>query len=158
MEATTFEGLVDGVRDLITVKRVYGDAYEKNGLTVIPAAAVRGGGGGGEGRRGEGETGTGGGFGMTARPVGAWVIEDGKVTWKPAVDVNKVILGGQFVGLVAILVVGRVLREQSGHERHWQTVSRALKLMTAVSRLRAAHSRGHGRFSVKSTANRWARG
>ncbi len=135
MAATQFEGLVEGVRDLITVKRVYGDPYEKNGLTVIPAAAVRGGGGGGEGPRGEGETGTGGGFGMTARPIGAWVIEDGNVTWKPAVDVNKVILGGQLVGLVAILVLGRVLGERSGGERRRPLATRALRLMMAAGRL-----------------------
>ena len=157
MEGTQFEGLVEGVHDMITVKRVYGDPFEKNGLTVIPAAAVRGGGGGGEGRRGEGETGTGGGFGMTARPVGAWVIEDGKVTWKPAVDVNKVILGGQIVGLVAIIVVGRVLREHSGHERHWMTASRALELMAALRRSRPHQSAFHGRSLFGSMANRCAR-
>ena len=40
-----FEDLVEGARDLITVKRVYGDPYEQDGMTVIPAASVRGGGG-----------------------------------------------------------------------------------------------------------------
>ena len=45
------EELISGARDVISVKRVYGDPYEKNGLTVIPAATVRGGGGGG-GERG----------------------------------------------------------------------------------------------------------
>jgi uncharacterized spore protein YtfJ len=157
MAPTQFEGLVDGVRDLITVKRVYGDPYEKNGLTVIPAAAVRGGGGGGEGPRRGGETGTGGGFGMTAHPIGAWVIEDGNVAWKPAVDVNKVILGGQLVGLVAILVLGRVLGERSGGERHWPLAARALKLMMVTGRSHTA-GRRPGRMSAKSAGNRCARG
>ena len=31
MQTTTFEDLVDGARDLITVKRVYGDPYEQDG-------------------------------------------------------------------------------------------------------------------------------
>ena len=33
-------------RDAITVKRVFGDPYEQDGLTIIPAAVVGGGGGG----------------------------------------------------------------------------------------------------------------
>jgi uncharacterized spore protein YtfJ len=117
MAATTFQDLLDGVRDMVTVKRVYGEPYEKNGVTVIPAAAVRGGGGGGEGRRTDDESGVGGGFGVMARPSGAWVIEGNEVTWKPAVDVNRVILGGQVVGLVAILVAGRVLYAVSRGDR-----------------------------------------
>jgi len=36
-------------RDAITVKRVFGEPYEKNGVTVIPAARVQGGAGGGGG-------------------------------------------------------------------------------------------------------------
>ena len=42
----TIEELVKGHRDAITVKRVFGDPFEKNGVTVIPAAKVMGGGGG----------------------------------------------------------------------------------------------------------------
>ena len=57
-------------RDAITVRRVFGDPYEKNGMTVIPAARVQGGAGGGTGEGPEGEgSGSGGGFGLTARPV-----------------------------------------------------------------------------------------
>jgi uncharacterized spore protein YtfJ len=79
-----------GTRDAITVKRVYGDPVERDGVTVIPAAAVRGGaGGGGEG----GESGGGGGgFGIVARPIGAYVIRDGNVSWRPAIDLNRVLL------------------------------------------------------------------
>jgi uncharacterized spore protein YtfJ len=79
-----------GTRDALTVKRVYGDPVERDGVTVIPAAAVRGGaGGGGEG----GESGSGGGgFGIVARPVGAYVIRDGTVSWRPAIDANRLLL------------------------------------------------------------------
>jgi len=101
--------LLSGVRDAVTVKRVYGDPYEKNGLTVIPAATVRGGGGGGIGEHGDEEKGGGGGFGLNARPTGAWIIEADEVTWKPAIDVNRIVLGGQVIALAAILVAGRVL-------------------------------------------------
>ena len=78
-------------RDAITVKRVFGAPYERDGVTVIPAATVAGGGGGGSGEGPEeGQIGGGAGFGLGARPVGAYVITDGKVRWEPAVDVNRI--------------------------------------------------------------------
>ena len=42
--------LLDTVRDSMTVRRVFGDPYERDGATVIPAARVRGAGGGGGGK------------------------------------------------------------------------------------------------------------
>lgn len=104
------EELITNARDAVSVKRVYGEPYEKDGLTVIPAAVVRGGGGAGSGDKDGREHGAGGGFGLTARPTGAWIIDGaGKVVWKPAIDANRAALGGQLIGLVAILVTGRVL-------------------------------------------------
>jgi uncharacterized spore protein YtfJ len=117
MEATMFDELVGGVRDLVTAKRVYGDWYEKDGLTVIPAATVRGGGGGGAGRHGDEESGRGGGVGVMARPAGAWIIEGRKVRWKPAIDPNRIVLGAQIIALTAIVVRGGVLRAQLRHAR-----------------------------------------
>ncbi len=111
------EELISGARDVVSVKRVYGDPYEKNGLTVIPAATVRGGGGGGMGEREGDESGGGGGFGLMARPSGAWIVEDGRATWKPAIDVNRIVLGGQMVALTAILVTGRILLARSRRRR-----------------------------------------
>jgi uncharacterized spore protein YtfJ len=109
--------LISSARDVISVKRVYGEPYEKNGLTVIPAATVRGGGGGGTGESEEGDSGGGGGFGLMARPAGAWIVEDGNATWKPAVDVNRIVLGGQVIALTAILVTGRILLAHSRQRR-----------------------------------------
>jgi uncharacterized spore protein YtfJ len=128
--------LLSGARDAVSVKRVYGDPYEKNGLTVIPAAAVRGGGGGGVGERGDSDSGGGGGFGLIARPSGAWIIADGTVTWKPAVDVNRIVLGGQMIALTAVVVTGRVLRARSrrGHSM-LPLVSGALQLRRAAKRI-----------------------
>jgi uncharacterized spore protein YtfJ len=37
------ESLIEGHRDAVTVKRVFGEPYERNGVTVIPAASVVGG-------------------------------------------------------------------------------------------------------------------
>jgi uncharacterized spore protein YtfJ len=98
---------ISNARDSITVKRVYGEPYERNGVTVIPAATVMGGGGGGEGNQGDGQTGSGGGFGLRARPVGAYVIRGEEVSWRPAVDLNRVILGCKLLGLAAILLTHR---------------------------------------------------
>jgi uncharacterized spore protein YtfJ len=109
--------LISSARDVISVKRVYGEPYEKNGLTVIPAATVRGGGGGGTGDSEEGDSGGGGGFGLMARPAGAWIVEEGNATWKPAVDVNRIVLGGQVIALTAILVTGRILLAHSRQRR-----------------------------------------
>jgi uncharacterized spore protein YtfJ len=101
---------ISGARDAITVKRVYGEPYERDGLAVIPAAAVQGGGGGGGGDGPDGSTGGGGGFGLRARPVGAYVIRGEQVSWEPAVDRSRVILGGQLLALVALLVIRSIAR------------------------------------------------
>jgi uncharacterized spore protein YtfJ len=104
------DDILEGARDAITVRRVYGDPYEKDGVTFVPAAAVRGGGGGGEGEDANSSTGSGGGFGVLARPVGAYQIKDGEVTWVPAADTTKVILFAQVVAIVALLVLRSILR------------------------------------------------
>jgi uncharacterized spore protein YtfJ len=93
--------LVSSLRDAMTVSRVFGEPYERDGVTVIPAAAVRGGAGGGGGKQQTGEEGEGGGFGLLARPAGAFVIKDGTVTWQPAVDVNRIVALG-VLGWVAV--------------------------------------------------------
>lgn len=107
--------MVEQARDAMTVRRVYGDPIERDGVTVIPAASIRGGGGagggGGTGPDGEGQ-GAGGGFGINARPAGVFVLKDGDVRWEAAVDVNQLILVGQLLGLAAILTVRSYLRHR----------------------------------------------
>ena len=100
--------LIAEAREAMTAQRVFGEPYEREGVTIIPAAVIRGGSGGGGGRNDDGEGG-GGGFGLTARPVGAWVITDDGASWKPSPDVNRLALGGQVVGLVAVIFLGRIL-------------------------------------------------
>jgi uncharacterized spore protein YtfJ len=96
------EETIAKAREAITVKRVYGDAYERDGVTVIPAAAVGGGGGGGGGQDSEGGSGRGLGFGVAARPVGAYVIADGNVRWEPAFDATRIV--GQVLAFLAAVV------------------------------------------------------
>lgn len=112
---TQFEDLLTEARDLVTVKKVYGDPYQSNGVTLIPAAAVRGGMGGGEGDGSDSSpAGRGGGMGIAARPVGAYRIKGDDVAWVPAVDVSRLIFTGQIVAMVALLVIRSVLRHRQG--------------------------------------------
>jgi uncharacterized spore protein YtfJ len=74
--------LLSGARDAISVRRVFGDPIEHDGVMVVPVARVGGGGGGGSDTEHNG----GGGFGLGARPVGVYVIKDGQVSWRPAID------------------------------------------------------------------------
>jgi uncharacterized spore protein YtfJ len=99
---------ISAARDSITVSRVYGEAYERNGVTVIPAAYVQGGAGGGSGEQ-EGKTGGGGGFGLRAQPAGAYVIRGEQVSWQPAFNLNRAILGCQLLGLAALFLTHRRL-------------------------------------------------
>ena len=107
------------------VRRIYGEPYEKNGVTVIPAARIMGGAGGGgaveagssgaaesgtDSSAGAAATGTGVGFGLRGGPVGAFVIKGDEVKWLPAIDVNRVAFGFQLMMIVLFLVVRSVLK------------------------------------------------
>jgi uncharacterized spore protein YtfJ len=102
--------IMSQVSDAMQVRRVFGEPYQQNGVTIIPVAAVRGGWGGGGGQGENQETGWGGGGGLTARPVGAFVIKGDEVTWRPAVDVDRIILVGQIIAAVALLTLGATMR------------------------------------------------
>lgn len=105
-----FDEVTATARDLFSVRRVYGEPYERDGVTIIPAATVAGGGGGGGGHDAAGQEGEGGGFGMSARPAGAYVIDHGVVRWRPALDVNRLIASVATLGIVAMLVRVRLAR------------------------------------------------
>ena len=94
------------LKDSVSARVVFGDAVERDGVTVIPAAYVVGGGGAGGGTSGNGEEGQGMGVGLWARPVGAYVIKDGDARWVPAVDPYLVI----FAGWIVLRLVTRLLK------------------------------------------------
>jgi len=105
-------GALDTIRELVesaTAGKVFGTPITQDGLTVLPVAKVSGGGGGGNAGREDADDpqagGVGGGLGLSAKPLGVFVIQDNKVGWRPAIDINKVILGGQIVAVTALLVV-----------------------------------------------------
>jgi uncharacterized spore protein YtfJ len=93
--------MLTGVRDALTVKRVYGDPIERDGVLVIPAAKVSGGGGGGA----DSENNGGGGFGISAKPAGAWIIRNGEVEWEPAIDATRIATLGMLVAIVFLWTV-----------------------------------------------------
>lgn len=106
------EQVLNEARSSIGADRVFAEPYQRNGVTVIPAARVGGGGGGGGDESENG--GSGAGFGLTARPAGALVIrDDGSVGWQPMVDPNKVILGGQLVAIAALVVLWLTARSRA---------------------------------------------
>jgi uncharacterized spore protein YtfJ len=90
-------------------KQVFGQPIERDGVLFLPVAKVRGGGGAGGDNAGNG----GGGFGLTAKPAGMYVIRNGTATWQPALDLNRVILGGQIVAIVALLVLRAFLKRRA---------------------------------------------
>lgn len=108
------QDVITQARDALTVKRVFGEPYEKNGVTVIPVARVQGGagGGGGESPQGQG-TGSGAGFGISARPVGAFLIRGDEMTWRPAIDVNRIVVGAQIVAVIGLLTVRAIAKARA---------------------------------------------
>jgi uncharacterized spore protein YtfJ len=100
------------VADNAGADKVFGEPITHNGVVLVPVAKVSGGGGGGSGTQpapdGHDSAGAGGGIGLRAKPLGVFVLKDGEVTWRPAVDVNRAILGGQLVAL-AVLLLGRAV-------------------------------------------------
>ena len=121
-QSTNGTSVLEGIREAIdgaAASRVFGEPVVRGDLTVLPVAKVSGGGGGGGGTGPEVEGrevgGSGGGFGLTAKPLGVFVIKDGTVRWRPAIDVNKVILGGQLVAVTALLVARAFIKSRRRH-------------------------------------------
>ena len=95
---------------------VFGEPITQDGVTVIPVARVKtkGGGGGGTGPAQDGQVqrGRGGGFGLSARPVGVFVLRNGRVAWRPSVDINRIVIGGQIVAGLGIMALRSLLRRR----------------------------------------------
>src|SRR5438552_18383865 len=101
-------------QDSVNVTRVYGVPIEKDGLTIIPAASISGGGGGGGGRA---DSGGGVGYGVRARPVGAFVIKGGEVTWHPALDETRIAMRGMLIPIVGMIVARSIVKTIFKHRR-----------------------------------------
>jgi uncharacterized spore protein YtfJ len=122
MTATTTKDprVLDALREVVdnvTVGKVFGTPITQGETIVLPVAKIGGGAGGGSGtgpgEQGQENGGTGGGLGVSAKPLGVFVLRDGKVGWRPAIDVNKIIVGGQIVAVTALLVARAVLKARA---------------------------------------------
>jgi len=105
----------DGPPDpvLRLARRVVGAPIARQGVVLVPVAVVYGGSGGGSGTDTQGNLGQGAGWAGIARPVGAYVLAEGRVRYAPVIDVTRLALGAQLTGAVAMLVLGRWLRARS---------------------------------------------
>ncbi|WP_436529307.1 spore germination protein GerW family protein [Actinoplanes sp. HUAS TT8] len=135
MDSTTLLDKAKAATDSATVGRVFGEPIERDGIVLLPVAHVSAGGGGGGGSgftpKSEADTdaddltdgppaqgeGSGAGYGLSAKPAGVFILKDGEVSWKPALDVNKIIIGGQVIAVVALLVARSVLRRHAKRRR-----------------------------------------
>jgi uncharacterized spore protein YtfJ len=111
--------LTKGVREALSVRQVFGEPVEREGVTVIPAATIVGGGGGGagettgkpskEGSKANAQTqgGGGSGFGGFMWPAGAFEIRDDGVTWRPAIDVTRVLVMALILAIALVRALGR---------------------------------------------------
>ena len=101
--------------------RVFGTPITHGDVIMLPVARIKGGGGGGGGtapaNQNGRQEGSGGGFGTSARGLGVFVLKNGEVTWRPAVDVNRIVLGGQLVAITALLVARSILRHRTSTSR-----------------------------------------
>jgi len=96
--------ILDQVKLMFHETTVFGEPYEKDGTTVIPASHVwGGGGGGGPAAFGDGSGAGGAGVGLDARPVGAFVIKAGEVTWVPAFDLSRIIVLSLVLAILGVL-------------------------------------------------------
>lgn len=123
--AVNIRELLDRMAENVSVRRSFGEAYEREGLLIIPVALVAGGGGGGEGPMkppatgrtraietaepangappdSQLPTGTGGGFGGLVLPVGVYVVKSDQVRWVPAFDTTLIALAS--LGVVRVLL------------------------------------------------------
>jgi len=118
--------ILEQAKETMGSKGVFGTPYEKNGVTVIPAARIMGGAGGGEGQAPQKSddgtlgsetealpTGSGGGFGVSGHPSGAFVIKGDQVTWLPAIDVNRMVFGFQLVLIVFFLAIRSIAKART---------------------------------------------
>lgn len=109
-QATSMQELATRVREVIGASKVFGEPIERDGMTVIPVTKVAGGGTGGSGSDSHQGQGFGGGLGWGSRPTGVYVLRDGEVSWRPAVDVNQAIVAASAVLVTALLTLRAMLR------------------------------------------------
>jgi hypothetical protein len=104
--------VIRDVRDAAAAGTVFGAPVRQDDVTVIPTALFKAFGGGesdGEPMGGRPAS----GVRVLTRPAGAFVIAKGRATWRPAIDINRIVLGGQIVAVVALLTIRAIVLARS---------------------------------------------
>ncbi|MDG4820850.1 hypothetical protein O7635_03155 [Asanoa sp. WMMD1127] len=104
--------ILSTAREALSVRRVFGDPVERDGVTLVPAAIVVGGLGAGGGERDQ-QSGAGGGAGGFAVPAGAYSIAGGRVRWHPAVNANAIAVAAAAVAMTWLVTRSRGRRRWS---------------------------------------------
>ena len=119
------KAVLDSLRDATTVmsvRRVFGEPFVIDGVTIVPVARITGGaaGAGGEGTALDDERGGGFGslFGLGAHPVGVYEIRGDRVEWKPSIDVDRLLRGAQVFAGIAVICATVIRLQRRG--RHAQ--------------------------------------
>lgn len=130
------QGLVERLAEQLgasaRTSHIFGQAVDREGITVIPVGRVRYGFGGGEGRgRAEATRERGAGAGMRLEPAGFIEVHDGRAAWRPIRRPAEV--GG---AMMRVLVGAGIA---------------SLLVLRGVRALR-----GGGRATMRRTPRRWA--
>ncbi|MCA1783754.1 MAG: hypothetical protein ABR500_03845 [Dermatophilaceae bacterium] len=96
----TTDDILTRVGDQLSIRRVFGDVVERDGVMVIPVAVAIG---GGDAGTSPDEQGSGGGFGGVVRGIGDYTISNGQVRFIPAIDTTA-------LAAMGVLLAGLVLR------------------------------------------------
>ncbi len=122
--------LVESLGGAASVKAVFGEPVEKDGVTVVPVARVRvgvgGGGGRGPGRKRKGDSGDaeqvgyGHGGGAQAAPVGYIELSGGTATYRRIADPARPMAIALLFPLVGAVSLGIVALVLAGLTRSWR--------------------------------------
>src|SRR3974390_1662086 len=111
---TTIEKAMEEAQSAMTVKRAFGEPFEVDGVTILPAARVGGAGAGGGANGGRGGWGT--GFQVMSRPMGVYVIDWQGAHWVPVTTPNPLVsLLMTPINVVRTLLFGRAPFEARLH-------------------------------------------
>lgn len=124
----SLESITGTIRDVATVRTVFGEPVQVDGVTLIPVARIGGVGGAGEGQGPHGSSadrspdggggGSGGGFGVGTTPVGVYVVKDGNVSFVPAEDRIAMVGKAATVAIVALFAWSRVAKARQRRKAH----------------------------------------
>ncbi|MGB7817961.1 MAG: hypothetical protein WBL35_04390 [Ornithinibacter sp.] len=103
----TAHEILERAADQLSIRRVFGEPVEHDGVVLVPVAVGIGGGGGGSGPD---DQGSGGGVGGMVRAIGAYSISNQQVRFVPAVDTTALAA----MGLVAFGLLLRARRHGRG--------------------------------------------